>query len=60
MTVSASENRDPTVLVNEVFYKSSTSMAEVPNSVVDLVVTSPPCFCAKNYSLDGHQNLVHS
>ena len=55
-----SENADQVVPVNEVFYKSSASMAEVPSSSVDLVVTSPPYFCIKNYSLDGHQNSVHS
>ena len=41
--------------LNKVFYKNSQAMQEVPNNVVDLVVTSPPYFNIKDYALDGPQ-----
>ncbi len=46
--------------LNRVFYKNSQYMAEVPDNVVDLVVTSPPYFNIKDYSLDGYQLTNHS
>ena len=45
---------------DRVFYKNSQHMQEVPDSVVDLIVTSPPYFNTKDYSLDGFQNTSHS
>lgn len=45
---------------NIVYYKSSTNMKEVPNNSVDLIVTSPPYFNIKDYSLDGYQQKKHS
>ena len=60
MDTHVSEGTAPALPVNQVFYKSSAAMAEVPSSTVDLVVTSPPYFCIKNYSLDGHQDSNHS
>lgn len=41
--------------VNNVFYKDSKCMDEIPSNSVHLVVTSPPYFNVKNYSLDGYQ-----
>ncbi|MGQ9817347.1 MAG: DNA-methyltransferase [bacterium] len=35
-------------------------MEEVPNSIVDLIVTSPPYFNIKDYSKDGWQKIQHS
>lgn len=43
-----------------VFYKSSAAMSEVASATVDLVVTSPPYYCVKDYALDGHQSEAHS
>jgi site-specific DNA-methyltransferase (cytosine-N4-specific) len=45
---------------NNVFYKSSTAMSELPNEAVQLIVTSPPYFNIKDYSKDGYQIDVHS
>lgn len=42
--------------VNRVFYKDAKSMDSVPSNSVHLVVTSPPYYNVKNYSLDGYQN----
>jgi len=41
--------------LNKVFYKDSRKMSELPNNSVHLVVTSPPYFNIKDYSLDGYQ-----
>ena len=41
--------------INNVFYKSSENMVEVPNGVVDVIVTSPPYFNIKDYFKDGRQ-----
>lgn len=46
--------------LNRVFYKNAQSMNEVPDNVVDLIVTSPPYFNIKDYSLDGYQLKNHS
>ena len=46
--------------MNEVFYKSSTSMDEIKNNSIDLIITSPPYFNIKDYSKDGYQSLKHS
>jgi site-specific DNA-methyltransferase (cytosine-N4-specific) len=35
-------------------------MRELPDASVQLVVTSPPYFNIKDYSLDGYQESVHS
>ena len=45
--------------LDRVFYKNSQNMQEVPDGVVDLVVTSPPYFNIKDYSLDGYQITNH-
>ena len=41
--------------VNKVFFSDSRCMAEIPNDSVNLIVTSPPYFNIKDYSLDGYQ-----
>ncbi len=40
---------------NKVFFKDSRKMTELPDNSVHLIVTSPPYFNIKDYSLDGHQ-----
>ena len=45
---------------NQVFYKNSKKMAEVPNDTIDLIITSPPYFNIKDYSKNGTQDIVHS
>lgn len=46
--------------LNRVFYKNSQNMQEIPDCVVDLIITSPPYFNIKDYSLDGYQITNHS
>jgi len=41
--------------INQVFYKDSRKMTELPDRSVQLIVTSPPYFNIKDYSLDGYQ-----
>ncbi len=41
--------------LNKIFYKDSRKMSELPDNSVNLVVTSPPYFNIKDYSLDGYQ-----
>lgn len=43
--------------LNRVFYKNAQDMGEIPNEVIDLIVTSPPYFNIKDYSLDGFQEV---
>ncbi|HHX81337.1 MAG TPA: site-specific DNA-methyltransferase [Acholeplasmataceae bacterium] len=35
-------------------------MKEVSDNSIDLIVTSPPYFNIKDYSMDGHQEITHS
>lgn len=46
--------------INKVFIGDSRDMREIPNESIGLVVTSPPYFNIKDYSLDGHQIKSHS
>lgn len=46
--------------VNKVFYKDSSKMSEIPDESIHLIVTSPPYFNIKDYSLDGKQAQSHS
>ncbi len=41
--------------LNKVFYKDARKMSELPDNSIHLVVTSPPYFNIKDYSLDGYQ-----
>ena len=45
---------------NCVFYHDSADMRELPDSSVQVVITSPPYFNIKDYSKDGYQGLTHS
>lgn len=40
---------------NQVYYKDSRNMDEIPNDSINLIVTSPPYFNIKDYSKDGYQ-----
>ena len=46
--------------LNKVYYKDARNMEEVPDNVVNLIVTSPPYFNIKDYSKDGYQDKNHS
>lgn len=46
--------------LNTVHFKSSESMNEIPDNSIDLVITSPPYFNIKDYSMDGVQQNSHS
>jgi site-specific DNA-methyltransferase (cytosine-N4-specific) len=46
--------------LNIVYYKSSQQMSEVLDNSVDLIITSPPYYNVKDYSMDGYQLEVHS
>ena len=46
--------------IDQVFFKSSEKMKELPNNSVQVIITSPPYFNIKDYSKDGHQDCKHS
>jgi site-specific DNA-methyltransferase (cytosine-N4-specific) len=46
--------------LDKVFFVDSRNMSEVPDDSVHLIVTSPPYFNIKDYSLDGYQQESHS
>lgn len=46
--------------LNTVFYHSSTSMRELEDNSVDLIITSPPYFNIKDYAKNGYQDTTHS
>lgn len=41
--------------LNKVYFKDARKMTELPDNSVQLIVTSPPYFNIKDYSLDGYQ-----
>ena len=41
--------------INQVFFKDSRRMRELPDCSVQLIITSPPYFNIKDYSKDGYQ-----
>jgi len=41
--------------LNQVYFKDARNMSELPDNSVQLIVTSPPYFNIKDYSLDGYQ-----
>lgn len=55
-----SDQKIQTRVENIVFYKSAQSMIEVPDSSIQLIVTSPPYYNVKDYSKDGYQESIHS
>ncbi len=46
--------------MNCIYYKSSTRMKEIKDDSIDLIITSPPYFNIKDYSMDGYQAVKHS
>jgi len=44
---------------NKVYFKDARKMKELPDNSVFLIVTSPPYFNIKDYSLDGHQEKIN-
>lgn len=48
------------LFLDRVFYQSSEKMNSLPDSSVDLIVTSPPYFNIKDYFKDGYQTEVVS
>lgn len=50
----------PMLFLDQVYFQSSQRMAQLPDASVDLVVTSPPYFNVKDYSMDGRQAKSHS
>ena len=42
--------------INRVFFDDSRNMKHIPNNSVDLIVTSPPYFNIKDYSMNGYQS----
>ena len=45
---------------NKVFFADARDMREIADGSVGLIVTSPPYFNVKDYSLDGRQEKSHS
>ena len=45
---------------DQVYYQSSERMDSIPDSSVDLIVTSPPYFNIKDYFKDGYQTEIVS
>ncbi len=41
--------------LNKIFFKDARKMTDLPDNSIQLVVTSPPYFNIKDYSLDGYQ-----
>lgn len=48
------------LFLDQIFFQSSQHMTQMPDASVDLVVTSPPYFNVKDYSMDGRQASRHS
>ena len=46
--------------MNNIFFKNSQNMQEIPDNSINLIVTSPPYFNIKDYSKNGYQNDIHS
>ncbi len=53
--VSPNNGLHKTDFINKVFFKDARNMDELPNESVHLIVTSPPYYNVKDYSLDGWQ-----
>ena len=41
--------------LNKIYFRDARNMSDLPDNSVNLVVTSPPYFNIKDYSLDGYQ-----
>lgn len=53
MTLSTKGN----YFYNKIFFKDSRKMTEIPDNSINLIITSPPYFNIKDYSLEGYQKL---
>ena len=54
--IKQSAERDKTEnYFNKIFFKDARKMDELPDNSINLIVTSPPYFNIKDYSLDGYQ-----
>lgn len=42
--------------LNKIYFKDARKMTELPDNSVNLIITSPPYFNIKDYSLDGYQS----
>ena len=42
---------------NSIYFKDARAMRELPDESVSLIITSPPYFNVKDYSLDGRQTV---
>ena len=51
------EKENTTNPIDIVLYKNSQNMSELPDAYVHLIVTSPPYYNVKDYSLDGRQKM---
>ena len=61
MGVSSNKKSTSSGFIDKVFYSDAKKMAEVPSGSVHLIITSPPYYNVKNYSLDGRQKKkVHT
>ncbi len=46
--------------LNKVYFKDSRNLSDLPDESVQLIITSPPYFNIKDYSLDGYQTTKHA
>jgi site-specific DNA-methyltransferase (cytosine-N4-specific) len=46
--------------INKIYFSDSRNMKELPDNSISLIITSPPYFNVKDYSLDGYQQKKHS
>jgi len=54
------DNNNKANKLNVVYYKSATAMKEIADNSVDLIITSPPYYNIKDYSMNGYQTETHS
>jgi hypothetical protein len=47
-----------TFYLDKVFFKDARNMSELPDNSIHLIITSPPYFNIKDYSLDGRQRYA--
>lgn len=46
--------------LDQVFFKDASNMSELPDASVQLIVTSPPYYNIKDYSMDGYQQQKYA
>lgn len=52
---TTSHHSVPQPYLNTIYFKDARKMTEIPSNAIHLVITSPPYFDIKDYSLDGKQ-----